>query len=420
MSDYEKFLASKFDGFSASGKDVQKELNDSLFSYQRSAVEKLTKAGRAAAFLDTGMGKTRIQVEWMRQIDEPTLIVCPIAVASQTIREAGEMGVEVTPAASGSKFEIVNYESIHKVDTSKYNAVVFDESSIFKSLNSKTRIQCEDAFSHCRFRLACSATPSPNDLLEIGNQSQVLGILRSVDMMSRWFVNDSSNTGTWRLKGHARGDFWRWVDSWACVAASPADLGDLETDISLPALNEKESIVDEARDENAEGLFNEIELSATGIRKSKKKSLAARVDRCAELVRGEDYGIVWCDTNDESTHIAKAVTDSIEVRGDMSADEKERRLVAFSDGDARVLVTKPSIAGFGMNWQHCNNVIFAGANYSFERYYQAVRRCWRFGQKRPVTASVVMTPSERLIWLKTREKSERHEHMHEEIRRWAM
>ena len=192
----------------------------------------------------------------------------------------------------------------------------------------------------------------------------------------------------------------------------------MQTDLSLPELIEVESIVDEAIGPAEGDLFGSIELSATGIRKSKKASLDSRVERCREIADGDDYALVWCDTNDESKALAD-IPGAIEVRGDMSREEKESRLLAFSNGDERVLVTKPSIAGFGLNWQHCNNVIFAGANYSFERYYQAVRRCWRFGQKRPVTASVVMTPNERLIWMKTREKAERHQNMMEEIRRVA-
>jgi len=415
-ANYAKFLKTKFSGYQPMGGGASQPLHHRLFPYQKTAVEKLLECGRGAAFLDTGMGKTSIQIEWIRQIDKPSLIVCPLAVADQTIAEAQQFGVEITKMG-GSRFEITNYESMHKVDSSKYQAVVFDESSIFKSLNSKTKSIAEQMFAETPYKLACSATPSPNDLLEIGNQSQVLGVLRQVDMLSRWFVNDASNTGTWRLKGHARSDFWNWVNSWACVASSPADLGDLETDLSLPELREHESIVEETARAQG-GLFAEIELSATGIRQSKKQSLSARVDRCADLVDTNDYALVWCDTNDESDLIAKKVG-GVEVRGDMSIEEKESRLVGFSRGDFRVLVTKPSIAGFGMNWQHCNNVVFAGANYSFERYYQAVRRCWRFGQKREVDASVVMTPSERLIWMKTREKAEQHKMMSEEVRRWA-
>jgi len=295
--------------------------------------------------------------------------------------------------------------------------VVFDESSIMKSFDSRTRQLAETIFANTQYRLSCSATPSPNDYLEIGQQSQVLGILRSIDMLSRWFINDSAKTGEWRLKGHATTSFWRWVNSWAAVAACPADLGDTQTDLTLPPLREVESIVDEAIEPEGD-LFGTIELSATGIKKSKQASLDARIERCRELADGDDYALVWCDTNEESAALTD-ISGAIEVRGDMSREDKESRLLAFSRGDERVLVTKPSIAGFGLNWQHCNNVIFAGANYSFERYYQAVRRCWRFGQKRSVTASVVMTPNERLIWMKTREKAERHKKMIEEIRRVA-
>ena len=414
---YQTFLNKKFDGFSGGGVDRVKPIHERLFPYQRTAVDKLLSVGRGAAFLDTGMGKTSILLEWVRQLDLPTLIVCPLAVADQTIKEATIFNMEVTKMA-GSKFEVVNYDRLHLVDSSKYKAVVFDESSIMKSFNSKTKAIAEEKFKHCEYRLACSATPSPNDYLEIGNQSQVLGVLRQIDMLSRWFINDTANTGTWRLKGHARGDFWRWISSWAVVAEKPSDLGDFETDLTLPKLIEKESLVDEVIQASQDSLFAEIELSATGIRNSKKASLGLRVARTKDLVDNGDYGLVWCDTNDESSLLAD-IPGAVEVHGGMSNEVKEKNITAFTNGDARVLVTKPSIAGFGMNWQHCNNVVFVGANYSFERYYQAVRRCWRFGQEREVTSNVVMTPNERLIWLKTRDKAERHELMHEEVRRWA-
>lgn len=415
MGSYDDFLSRKFQGFHGEGADRAKPVSDRLFPYQVAAVDKLLGCGRGAAFLDTGMGKTAIQIEWLRQLDVRSLVVCPLAVADQTIKEAEMMGVEIT--RGGSKIEIINYDRLHQVEPGEYEAVVFDESSIMKSFDSRTRQLAESIFGNTKYRLACSATPSPNDYLEIGQQSQVLGILRSIDMLSRWFINDSANTGTWRLKGHATSSFWRWVNSWAAVAAHPSDLGDSITDLSLPDLHEVESIVPEAIEPQGD-LFGTIELSATGIKKSKQASLPARVERCRELADGDDYALVWCDTNEESKDLS-SIPGAIEVRGDMSREEKESRLLAFSRGDERVLVTKPSIAGFGLNWQHCNNVIFAGANYSFERYYQAVRRCWRFGQKRPVTASVVMTPNERLIWMKTREKAERHQNMIQEIRKVA-
>ena len=413
---YKDFLSQKFSGFSGIGVEPC-DVAGRLFPFQVTAVEKLLRVGRGAAFLDTGMGKTSIQLEWARQLNVPTIILCPLAVADQTIAEGEAMGIEVGRAGSGSRIEICNYERMHQLD-GKYDAVVFDESSIMKSLESKTRAMAESRFAGTKYRLACSATPAPNDYLEIGQQSQVLGVMRSIDMLSRWFINDSANTGTWRLKGHARGDFWRWVSSWAVIASSPADLGDDVTDMSLPPLNEYESIVESdtgARD----GLFESIELSATGIRRSKKRSLESRVDRCREIVNGHDYGLIWCDTNDESDAL-RSIDGAIEVKGSMPVDEKESRLKAFSRGDERVLVTKPSIAGFGLNWQHCANVVFAGATYSFERYYQAVRRCWRFGQQRPVDSSVVMTPNERLIWLKVREKAMRHQTMIEKVRQWNL
>lgn len=417
---YEDFLKTKFatqptDGLNAG------DMSAHLFPYQQKTVDFLLGVGRGAAFLDTGLGKTAVQLEWAKHVSEhcSVLILAPLAVADQTRREGEKFGIDTSVCRSQSDVKhpisITNYERIHQFDTSHFGAVVLDESSIVKNINSKIRKRIMEAFGHTQYRLACSATPAPNDYLELGQQSETLGVMRTVDMLSRWFINDASNTGTWRLKGHARKDYWRWVRSWSVMASCPADLGDTETPYVLPDLRVHEETVKSDYSESETDLFGGFDMSATGIRQEKKKSFDARLDRVAELAESDDYCIVWVDTNDESVEATKRIAGAVEVTGSMDLDEKESRLSAFSRGDERVLVTKPSIAGFGLNWQHCAQMVFAGANYSYEKYYQAVRRCWRFGQNRPVDVYMVMSENERLIWKAVKEKAEKHQSMVREV-----
>lgn len=417
---YKDFLRTKSLGRIESGIS-HGELSQSLFPYQRDAVAQLLAVGRGAAFLDTGLGKTAVQLEWANHISRecPVLILAPLAVADQTRREGIKFGVDVQVCRSQSdvsnRIVVANYERIHQFDPEHFGAVVMDESSILKSIDSKTRNLIQKSFGHTQYRLACSATPAPNDYMELGQQSEVLGVMRFTDMLSRWFINDASNTGEWRLKGHARKDFWQWIKSWSVMASRPSDLGDTDTVYELPELKVLESIVPMDYEQSGDDLFGAIDLSATGIRKEKRKSLTARAERVAELASGSDHCIVWTDTNDESQLCTSLIPDAVEVTGSMSLDQKEEHLRGFSDGAIRVLVTKPSIAGFGLNWQHCNRMVFAGATYSYEKFYQAVRRCWRFGQTRPVTAYMVMSEPESVIWSRVKEKAEKHQSMVREV-----
>lgn len=420
MSDYEKFLATKFAQGVNSGIDPD-NIGDYLYPYQRTSVEFLLNAGRCAAFLDTGLGKTAIQLEWAKEVSRHgnVLILAPLAVADQTQREGEKFGIESKVCRSqddvACPISITNYERIHQFDTSKFQSVVLDESSIVKNINSKIKRRIEQAFGHTKYRLACSATPAPNDYLELGQQAEVLGVMRTVDMLSRWFINDSAKTGEWRLKGHARRDFWNWVKSWSVMANKPSDLGDTQTEYILPQLSVHEHVVRSSVEPGSEDLFGGVDVSATGIRKEKKKSFDARIDKVVEIAETDDFVIVWTDTNDESQACTKAIPGAVEVTGSMDLDQKEERLAAFTRGDIRVLVSKASICGFGLNWQHCDTMIFAGTNYSYEKYYQAVRRCWRFGQKREVHAHVVMSENERLIWKVVQDKAEKHRSMVKEV-----
>jgi superfamily II DNA or RNA helicase len=420
VMNYSSFLKTKSLG-RIEGGVLPSNLPDYLYGYQKTAIDKLLTIGRGAAFLDTGLGKTAIQLEWARQISQqcPVIILCPLAVAEQTQREGLKFGVDAKVCRQQSDvvggITITNYERIHQFDCSQFGAVVLDESSILKGVDSKTKKVILSAFGHTKYRLACSATPAPNDYMEIGQQSEVLGVMRVTDMLSRWFINDSAKTGEWRLKGHARKDYWSWVKSWAVVASKPSDLGDMETVYQLPKLSTHEEVIDH-EGEPVGDLFHVFDASATGIRNEKKASLEKRIERVAEIAaENDEYCIVWTDTNDESLLATKSIHGAVEVTGSMSLDEKESRLASFSRGDDRVLVTKPSIAGFGLNWQHCARMVFAGTTYSYEKYYQAVRRCWRFGQKRPVNVHVVMSEAERLIWRVVEEKAEKHQSMIKEV-----
>ena len=371
-----------------------------LKSFQSELVNRALTAGRYALFADTGLGKTLMQLMWAQHVIDhhgPALILTPLAVREQTQREAAKFGV-------AEDAEIINYDQLHNVDVDKYAGVVLDESSILKNFTGKTRTALIDAFSDTPFRLACTATPAPNDHTELGNHSQFLGVMPRHEMLSEYFVHDGGSTQNWRLKGHAIKPFWQWVSQWASVVRHPRDLGAKfdEPGYDLPELIERTEWVDG-------GDISDL-ADVRGIRAIRRKTLTERAERIAEMVNGST-ALVWCDYNDESATIASMIDGAVEVRGDMHSDEKAERMLAFADGEVRVLVTKPKIAGFGMNWQHCNQVYFAGPSHSFEQRYQSIRRCWRFGQKRPVSVTTCATNAEQTVLKNQSIKQANHEDM---------
>jgi superfamily II DNA or RNA helicase len=421
-SDYAQLIARKTvtaqrHGIEASG------FSSALFDYQRNVTEFALRAGRAALFLDTGLGKTVCQLEWARQIPGKKLILAPVAVAPQTVREAQEkLGIEIGHSRDGSTdhdITITNYERLHLFDPSEFAGVVLDESSILKSFMGKTKNKLCDTFRHTPYRLCCSATPAPNDYMELGNHSDFLGVMPANEMLSRWFINDTMNFGCYRLKGHAVRPFWEWVASWAACAEKPSDAGGDDSRHNLPPLTTQVRQVDAELAPSIEtgSLFGTSDLSATSMHADKRATLGKRCGVAADIANScGDYCIVWCESNAESTALAKMIPDAVEVVGSDDPDEKESKLDAFSRGDARVMVTKSSIAGFGLNWQHCNRVVFASISYSFESYYQAVRRTWRFGQKRPVHVDVVIASSEQGVWQAIQRKMRDHDGMKEAMR----
>lgn len=407
--DYQEFIASKRKAIPSLGFDVkERELNPRLMDWQARVVKWALRRGRSALFEDCGLGKTFQQLEWARLVHKktklPVVVHCPVGVRSQTKSEAEKFGVKCSVAVVDDPSEIidginlVNYEKLHKFDGIRFGGVVLDESSILKGMNSKTRELLTDRYASVEYRLACTATPSPNDTMELGNHAEFLGVCQAGDMLNRFFYHDSSDTSNWVLMPHGKKDFWSWVSQWAVCIGKPSDIGGSDDGFVLPELRVHRHIV-ESVDLPCEGaLFSTRGITATSIHEEKRITCATRAAKACELVDADDSQcIVWCDTDYESNELTKLIGESVEVKGSMTSQQKIEAFDAFSGGKVKTIITKPSIAGMGLNWQHCNRMVFAGLSYSFEQYYQAVRRCWRFGQVNPVDVHIVIADSESAI-----------------------
>jgi len=398
-ADYEEWVASKFDGAAFDGIDGA-DISGALYPHQRDLVQWALRRGRAAIFADTGLGKTAMQLEWARHVAKRgrVLILAPLAVGSQTEHEGEKFGVECKFSRhdAGHRITIANYEMLHAFDPSEFAGIVLDESSILKSFTGKTRNALIDSFSGTPFRLCCTATPAPNDHMELGNHSEFLGYKSRVEMLSEYFCHDGGSTKDWRIKGHAYGAFWEWVTSWGIVVKLPSDLGYDDGGFALPPLELVEHVIPvDHRDAWSEGyLFAPDTRTLAESRAVRRATMGARVARAAELVSHNKPAVVWCELNAEADMATRAIDGAIQVKGSDSSDAKCEALDAFADGRARVLVTKPSIAGFGLNWQHCASMVFMGASYSYEQTYQAIRRCWRFGQSSPVKVHILRAETE--------------------------
>ncbi len=422
LADYRAFIASKGKHAAPTGFAMRHDW-PGLFPHQKAALAFACERGRSACFLDTGLGKSRVEAaaaqEFVEATGNPALILTPLAVARQMQRECAAVGVDARVVRDdsevGSGVNIANYERLEKLDVSRFGGVVLDESSILKSFTGPTKRKLVEAFADTPYRLAATATPAPNDHMELGSHSEFLGILSSMEMLCRWFINDTSTASQeWRLKGHAERDYWRWVASWARAASKPSDLGGEDAGFILPPLSYREHIVraDVTQGVPEGSLFRVPDSSATAIHKEKRHTLAERVALAAGIANAADGPvIVWCETNEESAALTAAIPDAIEVHGSMSLEAKETALDDFTFGRRRVIVTKPKLAGFGLNWQHARDVIFASISHSYEQHYQAVRRSWRFGQTQPVTAHMVMSDTEAPIWANVRRKAADHDRM---------
>ena len=393
---YANFIADKLGTIASAGIDAP--LRDyALFPHQRDITKWALRRGKAAIFADTGLGKMRMAIAWADTVFQhtchPVMILCPLAVAQQFVAEGLLMGIEVTHCREQQDvrqgINITNYDRMHKFDMSQFSGVALDESSIIKSHASKTLALLMDAFRATPYKLCCTATPSPNDWTELGTHAEFLGVRSRSEMLAEFFVHDGGDTSVWRLKGHARAVFWRWVASWGAMIRSPADLGYDASAYALPPLHIHQHTV-EIEHNPMHGLFAQEAQTLTERRQSRRDSMAARVQACADLVNAhsDEPWIVWCDLNDEGDMLERAIDGCVQVAGADDNDTKERRVVGFSTGQHRVLISKQKICGWGMNWQHCSNQAFVGVNDSYEGFYQAVRRSWRFGQRRTVNIHV--------------------------------
>lgn len=402
---YEDFLAGKQHIPTPCGFYVDKhDMNIHMFEWQKDIDRWALRKGRAALFEECGNGKTIQQLEFADQVAKregrPVLIVAPLTVGAQTLREAQKFGYSAaicrTQADVTPGINITNYEMLQHFDGRSFAGVVLDESSILKNYTGKMRNQIIEMFKDTPYRLSCTATPSPNDYMELGNQVEFLGIMSRTEMLATYFIHDGSDTSKWRLKGHAEDRFWEWVSTWAVVLTCPGDLGYPNDGYILPPLSMTEHIV-EVKSDGEYSLFGcEIAKTLTERRDARRASLRERCEQAAEIIaqNPDEQWVCWCDLNSESELLAEIIPNSEEVRGSDKPEEKEDALIRFANGSLRVLVTKPSIAGFGMNWQQCHNMIFVGLSDSYEQMYQAIRRCYRFGQKRPVNVHIVTSAAE--------------------------
>ncbi len=422
---YEKFIESKQFKDVNSGFHVElTELNSNLFEFQSAIVKWALARGRAAIFADTGLGKTLMQGEWAYRVvirkKKPVIIFAPLAVAKQTVENLAEFDITAhyvrkQPDILSPGIYVTNYEMQQYFNPYDFIGVVLDESSILKNQMGKTRREMISRWGICPFRLSCTATPSPNDFVELGNQAEFIGIMSMTEMLAMFFVNDTGNTGTWRLKGHGKSKFWEWLSTWAVVIRKPSDLGFSDDGYELPQLHIIEHEVKTANPIEGE-LFVKPAQTLSERRQAKRDSIQQRVKVAADLVNNSsDAWLVWCYLNDESEALKKAIYDCVEVKGSDDMNDKESRLLSFQHGNEHCLITKPSIAGFGMNFQHTHNQVFVGLDDSFEKFYQAIRRQYRFGQKREVNAHVVISDGEGAIKENIERKQQQHNEMSNEM-----
>ena len=419
MKEYEDFLSKKQIIFKPSGFDVE-EINPILFDWQKILVKWALKKGKAAIFADCGLGKTPMQLEWAHRVNthtkSPVIIFAPLAVSLQTQREGIKFGIDVNVAKSMDDIKhginISNYEKIHKFDPSFFGGIVLDESSILKSFSGKYRNELIELYKNTPYKLACTATPSPNDFIELGNHSEFLGVMTRSEMLSMFFINDTANTGTWRLKGHVKSNlFWKWLASWSVMLRFPSDIGFNDDGFILPELKIIEHIIKFTG--RKETLFVEEAATLTERRAARKESIQERVNLAADIInKSDETWLVGCNLNDESKMLTDNIKDAIEVTGSNKQEFKESAMLNFQDDKIKCLVSKPRICGFGMNFQKCHNMAFVGLSDSYEQFYQMLRRCYRFGQSSVVNAHIIISEKEGSVLKNIKRKSAEMDQMY--------
>jgi DNA modification methylase len=426
-TDYDKFIEAKSRAHQSAGFEPR-PFTAPLFDWQKQVTGWAIRKGCAALFEECGLGKTAQQLEWANQVANetqlPVLVLTPLAVARQTESEAVKFGIVARVVASQSDIDgpgvyITNYDKLDHFDDVKFGGVVLDESSILKNFTGKTRRMLTDRFADTPYRLCCTATPSPNDYTEFGQHADFLGVCSPAQMLATYFINDTFNTGDWRLKKHAETAFWQWVSTWAACISKPSDIGFDDTGYILPPLNMQTIIVDvdEVVDRDEGELFRTPTLSATKMHKELRLTAFNRAKQVAELANNSDEAwLVWCNTNQESEMLASMIPDGVEVRGSHTAKFKETAIADFLSGETRVLISKAGMMGFGLNFQHCRNIAFVGMSYSFESFYQALRRSYRFGQKHSVNAYIIHASTEGPIMKTIKEKIGQHEEMQKQMK----
>ena len=416
---YLDFIDSKSFRLEPTGFDVpEKDMNEKLFPFQKAIVRWALKRGRSAIFADTGLGKAFMELEWAWQVFQRTgnrvLILTPLCVAEQLVMEANKFGYAVQHVRDFKKdgstgLFITNYEMLEKFEdgirSGYFDGIVLDESSIIKHKDSKTRNQIISVCRDIPYKLSATATPSPNDYMELGNQAEFLGVMSMYEMLSMFFIHDSGETSKWRLKGHGEKKFWEWLATWAVAFKKPSDLGFSDEGYILPKLKIEEVIVP-----SKHRISDNTTLS--GRNEARRLSIDERVHYAAEIMNADkNQWIAWCNLNDESAKLTAAINGSVEVVGSFPLEKKVRNIESFASGESRVIVSKPSITGFGLNWQHCYKMVFVGLNDSYEQLYQSVRRCYRFGQKKSVTAYLITSQLEGAVRENILEKEKRAEAM---------
>jgi SNF2 family DNA or RNA helicase len=416
--DYKEFLQRKKHTSIDMGIDC-KYLPNNMFDFQKYISEYAIKKGRCAVFLDTGLGKTIIEltvaVNFIKETNKPVLIITPLAVASQFLKEAEKFGIDDIEHTKDGKYSkkiiLVNYERLHYLNATDFDCVILDESSILKNFDGAIKQQVTTFLKKVKYRFLFTATPSPNDYIELGTSSEALGYLGYMDMLSRFFKNNQNNVAKlsqiskarqgeeWYLKPHAENDFWQWVASWSASAKKPSDLGFSDDRFILPDLHEIETIIRNENPLTINGQGSLFALPAIGFKEIKAEAKVTVRQRCeiaVEKALKHDISVYWCNLNDEADYLLELDKNAIEVRGNMDIDKKEDILLNFSNGNIKKLITKTSITAFGLNWQHCNHTTYF-PTYSYEQYYQAIRRFWRFGQTKPVTVDLVLSDGQERI-----------------------